>query len=147
MKRRALEALPLLVLEDHTTKIYQPMYIKDWSLPENFQTDMRPRLLKGEFWSRRRSPSRIAPRKFPNRCASRIAYKKNFEVGKEVHRRSLHEIFSTDVRPNRYKCVYTYFLSYVFNAYYLRPRVKRIRVVLRQCVAPSPHDKKDSSTF
>ena len=30
IKRRALEALPLLVLEDHTTKIYQPMYIKDW---------------------------------------------------------------------------------------------------------------------
>ena len=48
----ALEALPPLVLEDHTTKISQPMCIKDYP-------------------------------------------KKNLEIGKEVHRRSLHENFST----------------------------------------------------
>ena len=52
----ALEALPPLVLEDHTMKISQPMYIKDF---------------------RRRS---------------------HFEVGEEVHQRSLHEIFPADVR-------------------------------------------------
>ena len=38
------------------------------SLQENFTTDVRQRLLMGKFGSWRRSPSKIAPRKFPNRC-------------------------------------------------------------------------------
>ena len=36
--------------------------------------------------------------KFPNRCPSRIAQRRNSEVCEEVHRRSLRENFPTDVR-------------------------------------------------
>ena len=59
----ALEALPPLVLEDHTTKISQPMCTKDYlkknfevveevhrgSLHEIFPTDERRESLKEEF--------------------------------------------------------------------------------------------------
>ena len=82
--------------------------------------------LTDECGSWRRSPSKIASRTFPNRCASKIdrrrmwqlamktiegratklsqqirvkdLSKKNVEVGEEVHRRSLHKNFPTDTR-------------------------------------------------
>ena len=43
------------------------------SLQENFPTDARRILFKEGFGGWRRSPSKIAVRKFPNRCASKIA--------------------------------------------------------------------------
>ena len=42
------------------------------SLQENFPTDARRKSLKEGFGSWQRSPSKIAPRKFPNRCAKII---------------------------------------------------------------------------
>ena len=118
-------------IEDRSTKVSQQICDENCS--------------KKKLESRRRSVSKIAPRKFPNRCASRIARRKfgswrkrpskitarkfsnrsnrhlevgkevskiaprkfpsdvrresleeNLEVGENVHRRSLHESFSTD---------------------------------------------------
>ena len=43
---------------------------------KNLQTDVRRELLEGKFGGWRGSPSKIAPRKFPNRCAPRIARRK-----------------------------------------------------------------------
>ena len=65
---------------------------------ENFLTDVLQKLLNETFGIWRRSPSKIAPRKFPNRFATRIARRRNWKVGEEVYRRSLHESFPTDVR-------------------------------------------------
>ena len=76
-------------VEDRSEKISQPMFVKDRS--------------RKFFESWRRSPSKIAPRKFPNRYASKIAQRKILKVGEEVRRRSLRENFPTDVRQRLLK--------------------------------------------
>ena len=50
---------------------------------KNFPTDARRKLLKEGFGSWRRSPSKIAERKFPNRCASKIAQARFWKLAKK----------------------------------------------------------------
>ena len=50
---------------------------------ENFPTDVRGRLYEEEFGSWRRSPSKIAPRKFPNRYASKIIRRRIWQLAKK----------------------------------------------------------------
>jgi hypothetical protein len=52
------------------------------SLQENFPTDVRPKLLKEGFGSWRKGPSKIAPRKFPNRCVPKIAQGRFWKLAK-----------------------------------------------------------------
>ena len=56
-------------VEDRSKKISQPMFVKDCS--------------KKKFESWRRSPLKIAPRKFPNRCSSKIAQSKIWKLEKK----------------------------------------------------------------
>ena len=60
---------------------------------KNFPTDVRRRLPKEKFGSWQRSPSKIAPRKISQLMCVEDYPKKNSEVGEEVHRRSLREKF------------------------------------------------------
>ena len=79
--QRRLRKLAKKSIEDRSTK--------------KFPTDARRRLLKEDFGSRRRSPSKIVPRKFPNQSASKIA-QRGFRKSASFYRRSLHENFPTD---------------------------------------------------
>ena len=102
--KRKIGSVPAFVLEHSRLgsrgsekKIAQPMRIENCSgkvletgeeihrrsLHENFPTDARRKLFKEGFGSWRRSPSKIAARKFPNRCASKIAQGRFWKLAKK----------------------------------------------------------------
>ena len=112
LERRILKSAKKSI-EDRSTKFSQPMCARDCSktnfevgeevhrrsLHEIFPTDVRRESLKRRILKLAKKSIEDRSTKFSQPMCVENRSKKNSEVGEEVHRRSLHEIFPTDVRP------------------------------------------------